>query len=107
MLRNIIHDMISLQVPVSMRARVTDPAVLTGPAHLNTFKVDTIEMPGHEFQTPTSITIANTADTKVSVRGRPSGTFQNEAYGEGSTWHAQNKKKLTEFGTYEVKIPLH
>ena len=85
-----------------MRARVTDPAVLTGPAHLNTFKVDAIEMPNDSYKLPTSLTLADTSNTKVSLRGR---TIAND---EESAWRSRDiGERNKEFGTYELKIPLN
>ena len=79
---------------------MTNPAVLTGPAHLNTFKVDTIEMPDDAYKMPSSLTLASSPNTKVSVRGLP---LDSEAE---SKWRSREGDTKTEFGTYEVKIPL-
>ena len=84
-----------------MRARVTDPAVLTGPAHLNTFKVEAIEMPSGAQGVTNSFTLADTADTKVSIRGR---THVEDESSIGRPRGGNEGRK--EFGVYELKIPL-
>ena len=85
-----------------MRARVTDPAVLTGPAHLNTFKVEAVEMPSGSYEMPSSFTLAKTADTKVSLSGR---TIDNP---EKLSWRSREigNDRRSEFETYDLKIPL-
>ena len=85
-----------------MRARITYAAVLTGPAHLNTFKVETIEMPSSSYEMPNSFTLAKTADTKVSLSGR---TIDNL---EKSSWRSREigNDGKSEVETYDVKIPL-
>ena len=84
-----------------MRARVTDPAVLTGPAHLNTFKVEAIEMPSGTQTVSNSFTLVDAADTKVSIRGR------THAEGEKTIERPRGGDEgQKEFGVYELKIPL-
>ena len=81
-----------------MTARVTDPAVLTGPAHFNSFKVHSVELPGG-MTTPDAITLAGTPHTTVTVQGKP-------AHITHAGEQSRDQDQRTEFGTYEVKIPL-
>ena len=94
---------IKLKVPVSMRARVKDDAVLTGPVHLDTFKVNAIQMPDSSYTTPDSITLTKTPDTKILIKGEAHRHSANDTSYSFQTNELENK---SEFGTYEVKIPL-
>ncbi|XP_065065220.1 uncharacterized protein LOC135691319 [Rhopilema esculentum] len=98
-----VRRSIRVKVPVSMRARVKDDAVLTGPVHLDSFKVNAIQMPDSSYTTPDSITLTKTPDTKILIKGEAHRHSANDTSYSFQTNELENKSK---FGTYEVKIPL-